>query len=118
MLIFKEQIHDLGHLVSGMSILLLINKIEALMKLKLPTNIKEVKHFLRLNRLLPKIHMQLHRHHPSLKLLNTQIQTFHLDPRMSIQFCFWSILPSRIIKSYTSPVYSLFIGSNSIAHMT
>ena len=31
MLIFKEQIHYLGHLVSGTSILLLANKIEACM---------------------------------------------------------------------------------------
>ena len=46
MLIFKEQIHYLGHLESGMSILPLVNKIEALMKVKPPTNIKEVRHFL------------------------------------------------------------------------
>ena len=45
---FKEQIHYLGHLVSGMSILPLADKIEALMKLKPPTNIKEVRHFLSL----------------------------------------------------------------------
>ena len=44
----KEQNHYLGHLVSGMSILPFANKIEALMKLKPPTNIKEVRHFLRL----------------------------------------------------------------------
>ena len=31
---FKEQIHYLGHLVSGMSILPLADKIEVLMKLK------------------------------------------------------------------------------------
>ena len=43
---FKEQIHYLGHLVSGTSILPLANKIEALMKLKPPTNVKEVRHFL------------------------------------------------------------------------
>ena len=46
---FKEQINYLGHLVSGTSIHSLANKIEVLMKLKLPTNIKEVRHFLRLN---------------------------------------------------------------------
>ena len=46
--LFKEQIYYLGHLVSGTSILPLADKIEALMKLKLPTNIKEVKHFLSL----------------------------------------------------------------------
>ena len=34
MLIFKEQIHYLGHLVSGTSILPLADKNEALMKLK------------------------------------------------------------------------------------
>ena len=45
-LFFKEQIHYLGHLVSGNSILPLADKIEALMKLKPPTNIKEVRHFL------------------------------------------------------------------------
>ena len=33
---FKEQIHYLGHLVSGMSILPLAEKIEVLMKLKPP----------------------------------------------------------------------------------
>ena len=38
-LFFKEQIHYLGHLVSGTSILPLADKIEALMKLKPPTNI-------------------------------------------------------------------------------
>ena len=43
---FKEQIHYLGHLVSGTSILPLTDKIEALIKLKPPTNIKEVRHFL------------------------------------------------------------------------
>ena len=45
MFIFKKQIHYLGHLVSGTSILLLTDRINALMKLKLPTNIKEVRHF-------------------------------------------------------------------------
>ena len=39
---FKEQIDYQGHLVSGNSILPLMNKIESL-KLKPPTNIKEVK---------------------------------------------------------------------------
>ena len=43
---FKEQTHYLGHLVSGISILPLTGKIEALMKLKPPTTVKEVKHFL------------------------------------------------------------------------
>ena len=55
-LFFKEQIHYLGQLVNGTSILPLANKIESLMKLKPSTNIEEVKHFLR-HRLLPKIHM-------------------------------------------------------------
>ena len=45
---FKEQIHYLGHLVSGMSILPIADNIEALMKLKPPTNNKEVRYFLRL----------------------------------------------------------------------
>ena len=45
---FKEQMHYLCHVVSGTSILPLIDKIEALMKLKPPTNIKEVRHFLSL----------------------------------------------------------------------
>ena len=45
---FKEQIHYLGHLVSCTSILQLTHKIEALMKLKPPTNTKEVRHFLTL----------------------------------------------------------------------
>ena len=44
--IFKEQIHYLGHLVSGTSILPLTDKIEALMKVKSPTNVEEVRHFL------------------------------------------------------------------------
>ena len=43
---FKEQIHYLGDLLSGTSILPLTDKIEALMKLKPPTNSKEVRHFL------------------------------------------------------------------------
>ena len=47
---FKEQIHYLGHLVSGISILPLADKIKALMKLKPPTNIKEVTHLLGLTR--------------------------------------------------------------------
>ena len=42
---FKEQIHYLGHLVSGISILPLSDKIKALMKLQPPTNIKDVRHF-------------------------------------------------------------------------
>ena len=45
-LFFKEQIHYLGHLVSGNSIPPLMDKIEALMKLNPPTDIKEVRHFL------------------------------------------------------------------------
>ena len=55
MLIFKEQIHYLDHLVSGTSILLLTDKVEALMKLKPPTNIKEVRHFLSLTGYYRKI---------------------------------------------------------------
>ena len=46
MLVFKEQINSLGHLVSGTPILSLTDKIKALMKLKPPTNMKEVRHFL------------------------------------------------------------------------
>ena len=42
---FKEQIHYLGHIVSGTSIHLLTDKIKALMKLKPLTNIKEVRYF-------------------------------------------------------------------------
>ena len=45
-LFFKEQIHYLGHLVSGTSILPLANKINVLMKLKPSSNIKEVRYFL------------------------------------------------------------------------
>ena len=45
---FKEQIHYLAHLVSETYILPFANKIEALMKLKPLTNIKEVRHCLRL----------------------------------------------------------------------
>ena len=45
---FKEQIHYIGHLVSGTSILPLVDKIEASTKLKTPTNIKEIRHFLSL----------------------------------------------------------------------
>ena len=43
---FKEQIHYLDHLVSGTSILPPADKIEALMKLKPATNVKEVRQFL------------------------------------------------------------------------
>ena len=45
---FKKQIQYLSHLVSGTSILPLADKIEALMNLKPPTNIKEVRNFLSL----------------------------------------------------------------------
>ena len=45
-LFFKEQIYYLGLLVRGTSILPLANKTEVFMKLKSPTNIKEVRHFL------------------------------------------------------------------------
>ena len=44
--LFKEQIHSLGHVVSGTSILPLADKIEALMKHKPPSNIKEVRHYI------------------------------------------------------------------------
>ena len=40
----SKQIHYLGHLVRRNSIFPLTDKIEALMKLKPPTNIKEVRH--------------------------------------------------------------------------
>ena len=43
---FKEQICYLGHIVSRISILPFADKIEALMKLRPPNNIKEVRHFL------------------------------------------------------------------------
>ena len=46
MLIFKEQIHYLGHLVSRASILPLTDKLEVLIKLKPLANIEEVRHFL------------------------------------------------------------------------
>ena len=45
---FKEQINYLGHLVSGMSIIPLADTIEALMKLKPPINVIEVRHLLAL----------------------------------------------------------------------
>ena len=45
---FKEQIHYLGHLVSGTPILPLTDKIEVLMTLKPTTSIKEVRHVLSL----------------------------------------------------------------------
>ena len=45
-LFFKEQIHYLGHLVSGSSISPFADKIEVLMKLNPPANIKEVRYFL------------------------------------------------------------------------
>ena len=51
---FKEQIHYLGQLVSGTSSIPFANKIEALLKLKPPTNIKKVHQS---HRVLPKIHM-------------------------------------------------------------
>ena len=56
MLIFQEQIHYFGHPVSGIAIHPLANKIEALMKLKLPTNIKKLD-ISWPQRVLPKIHM-------------------------------------------------------------
>ena len=45
-LFFQEQVQYLGQLVCGASIFSLTGKIEAFMKLKLPTNIKEARHFL------------------------------------------------------------------------
>ena len=56
---FFKKIHYLGHLFSGTSVLPLVDKIEALMKLKPPTNIKEVRHFLSLTGFYRKIYMQL-----------------------------------------------------------
>ena len=47
-LFFKVQIHYLGHLISRTFIFPLTDKIESLMKLKPPTNIKKVRHFLSL----------------------------------------------------------------------
>ena len=44
----REQIHYFGLIVSGTSIFPLADKIEALMKLKPPTHVKEVRHFLHL----------------------------------------------------------------------
>ena len=84
MLIFWEQIHYLGHLVSGVSILPLTEKIKAVMKLKPPTNIKEVRHFLGLNGYCRKIHMQLLRHWTPFTLFNMQVPAFHLDPGLPI----------------------------------
>ena len=46
--LFKQQNYYLDHLVGKASILLLGNKIEALRKLKPPTNFKVVRHFLSL----------------------------------------------------------------------
>ena len=54
---FKEQIQYLGHLVSGIFILSLADKIETHMKPKPLTNIKKVKTFSQTYRLLLKIHM-------------------------------------------------------------
>ena len=48
MLICKEKIHYLGHLVNGTSILPLKDKIDTLRKLNPPANIKDVRHFLSL----------------------------------------------------------------------
>ena len=53
----KEQIHDLGNLVSGISFLSLANKIEALMKLKHHTNIKEVRYFLGLTGIIRNLYV-------------------------------------------------------------
>ena len=79
---FKEQIHYLGHLVSGKSILPFANKTEALMKLKLPTNIEEVRHFLRLTGYYQKFICNYVDIVYPLNCL-TQSTTFHLNPRMS-----------------------------------
>ena len=51
---FKEQVHYLGHQVSGASIFPLTDKIEALMKLEPPTNIKEVRHLIGLTGYYPE----------------------------------------------------------------
>ena len=75
---FKEQIHYLGHLVSANSILPLKDKIETLMKLKPPTNIKEIRHFLSLTGYYRKfIHNYLDIAHP-LNCLMRKPQTANL----------------------------------------
>ena len=54
---FKEQIHYLGHLVSGTSILLLADKFKAFMRLKPPTNIKDIRHFIGLTGYYQNLHV-------------------------------------------------------------
>ena len=83
---FKEQIHYLGHLVSGTSILSLADKIEALMKLKPPTNIMEVRHFLRLTGYYQKfICNYVHIAHP-LHCLMHKSQPFVWSPECQSSF--------------------------------
>ena len=84
---FKEQIHYLGHLVSGTSILLLPDKIKALMKLKPHTNIKEVSCFLGLTGYYCKfICSYADIAHP-LNCLNYKSQSFVWTLKCQANFC-------------------------------
>ena len=56
------------------------------MKIKPPTNIKEVRHFLGLTGYYQKFICNYADIMTPLKLLNSQSTAFHLDPRMSRQF--------------------------------
>ena len=82
MLLFKEQIHYLDHLVSGTSILLLTDKIKAL---KPPTKIKGIRHFLSLTDTTENSYTTAQTLHTP-QLFNMQVPTFHLDYRLPIQF--------------------------------
>ena len=85
-LFFKEQIHYLGHLVCGASILPLTNKIEALIKLKLPTNIQEVRCFLALKGYYEKLkYNYVYIAHP-LNCLTWKSQPFIWTPECQSSF--------------------------------
>ena len=108
---FKEQIHYLGHLVSGTSILPLANKIEALMKLKPPMNIKEFRPFLRLTGYNWKFICNYADITHPLNCLMWKLQPFLWTPECQASFdmlCFW--LANTPIVQLTNPYkpYLLF----------
>ena len=82
----KEQIHYVGYLVSGTSILPLADKIETLMKIKTPTNIKEVTHLFGLMGYYRKFKCNYADIAPPLNCLTRKFQPFVWSPDCQSSF--------------------------------